>query len=85
MPDDQKPAITPLATGMAWVARITTVVAEMVIPGLIGRWLDSKWETQFCVVIGFVLGLVIGMWHLIRMTRSMDSQAPKGPSREKIE
>ncbi len=77
MSDEPRPPLSPLAAGMAWVARITTVVAEMVVPGLIGRWLDSKWGTQFCVVIGFVLGLVVGMWHLIRMTRSMNPPMSK--------
>ncbi|WP_166828046.1 AtpZ/AtpI family protein [Thalassoroseus pseudoceratinae] len=79
MPNDRKPATSPLAAGMAWVARITTVVAEMVIPGLFGRWLDSTWGTQYCVVIGFIFGLVIGIWHLLRMTSSFNPPASQPP------
>jgi len=59
----------PLAVAMEWVSQITTVVAEMVLPGLAGHWLDHRWGTQFLALLGFALGLTIGIWHLIAMTR----------------
>ena len=55
---------------MEWVSQITTVVAEMVLPGLAGQWLDRRWGTDFLTLVGFALGLTVGIWHLIAMTRS---------------
>ena len=54
---------------MEWVSQITTVVAEMVLPGLVGQWLDHRWGTKFLTLVGFALGLTVGIWHLIAMTR----------------
>ena len=63
-PDDRP----PMALAIEWVSRITTVALEMVVPGLIGQWLDHRWQTQFLGPAGFVLGVAAGMWHLLRMT-----------------
>ena len=59
----------PLAVAVEWVSQITTVVAEMVLPGLAGQWLDNRWGTSFLTLVGFALGLTVGIWHLIVMTR----------------
>lgn len=59
----------PLAEGLAWAARITTVALEMFVPGLIGQWLDSKFGTRFLVFVGFVFGFVGGLWHLLSMVK----------------
>ena len=59
-----------LALAMQWSARITTVSLEMVIPGFIGLWCDQRLGTRFLfAVIGFALGLIGGIWHLIEMTK----------------
>lgn len=57
----------PLALAVEWVARITTVALEMVLPGLAGNWLDQYLGTQFLALAGFALGLTVGVWHLLRM------------------
>ena len=67
---DRRP---PLAVAMEWVSQITTVVAEMVLPGLAGQWLDRRWGTKFIGLTGFGLGLTIGIWHLLAMTRSRNA------------
>ena len=59
-----------MAVAMEWVSRITTVALEMVLPGIGGQWLDARWQTSVFGPLGFVLGLVVGMWHLLRMTKS---------------
>src|SRR6266852_6376359 len=59
----------PLAVAMEWVSQITTVVAEMVLPGLAGQWLDKRWGTRFLTLTGFALGVSVGIWHLVAMTR----------------
>jgi F0F1-type ATP synthase assembly protein I len=61
---------------MEWVSQITTVVAEMVLPGLAGQWLDRRWGTKVLGLIGFGLGLTVGIWHLLAMTRSRTAGPP---------
>lgn len=53
-----------------WVARFTTVVLEMVLPGLAGLWLDNQLETQVLTLLGLGLGVSLGMWHLIALTQN---------------
>jgi len=67
----------PLAVAMEWVSQITTVVAEMVLPGLAGQWLDDRWGTGFLALVGFALGLTVGIWHLIAMTRPKTEKSGK--------
>ena len=51
-----------------------TVSLEMVVPGLLGYWIGSKFGLMpFFVLLGFGLGMVLGMWHLLKMT-SRDRQ-----------
>jgi hypothetical protein len=54
---------------MNWVAKITAVVLEMVLPGLAGLWLDNQLGTRFVTLLGFGLGVPLGLWHLIAMTK----------------
>lgn len=60
----------PFAEAMQWVAVLTTVGLEMVLPGLAGQWLDRRFGTRFLVLAGFALGLSIGLWHLIQLTKA---------------
>ena len=60
-----------LALAYQWASRITGVSFEMVLPGVVGYWIDQKAGTRVLfTVLGFGFGLTAGMWHLIRMTRS---------------
>jgi hypothetical protein len=54
---------------MSWVSKITAVALEMVLPGLAGLWLDNQLGTRFLTLLGFALGVPLGMWHLIAMTK----------------
>jgi hypothetical protein len=58
-----------MVVAMQWVARITTVVIEMVAPGLAGQWADRRWGTNFLGLLGFAFGLTLGIWHLVSMSR----------------
>ncbi len=75
----------PLVIAMAWASRVMAIAAEMVVPGLIGIWVDQRLGTKVVfTILGFVLGLVAGMWHLIRLTASdtrktSDPKRPGGP------
>jgi hypothetical protein len=66
-----------MAVAMEWVAKITTVAFEFFIPGVVGQWLDQRLGTKFLALAGFVLGLTVGLWHLLQMTRIKT----KGPSK----
>jgi hypothetical protein len=66
----------PVALAIEWVAKITTVGLEMVLPGIFGQWLDERWGTRFLGLAGFALGITVGIWHLLRMT-------PRNPPRSR--
>lgn len=65
---------SPAAFAYGWVARMMTVVLEMALPGLGGQWLDSKLGTSYWVIVGFVLGFALGIFHLLKMVKQY---APK--------
>jgi ATP synthase protein I len=57
------------------LAMISTVVAEMVVPILIGVWLDNRYGwTPWGMTIGAVLGLVGGVGHLIVLARRSEKR-----------
>ena len=64
------PDFSWMAEAINWVSKITTVALEMVLPGLAGLWLDNQLGTRFLTLLGFALGVPLGMWHLIAMTKS---------------
>ena len=65
-PSDQP---SPIGLAFEWVARIFAVVIEMVVPGLLGQYLDGRLGTKFLVLLGFGCGFSLALWHLLVMTR----------------
>ena len=66
-PDDRRP---PLAQAAAWASRVMTVALEMVLPGLIGIWIDRKLGLKAaCTLAGFGLGFSVALWHLLKLTK----------------
>jgi F0F1-type ATP synthase assembly protein I len=62
---------SPLTLAMEWTSRVTTISLEMVLPGLLGYWLDQRLGTRIVfLVLGAILGLGMGMWHLIKLTEA---------------
>ena len=61
--------VNAMARAMQWVSRITTIALEMVVPAVAGTWLDHQFETNFLVVVGLVIGVPLGLWHLVQMTK----------------
>ena len=79
MPDEPQ-ASHPFAIAMQWVSRITTVALEMVLPGLAGLWLDGRWGTSPLLgLVGFGLGMTLGIYHLVQMTRPVNKGGPHDP------
>jgi hypothetical protein len=64
-PSDDRSA---LAKGMAWAMRAMTVSLEMVVPGLLGIWLDRIFGTvAILTALGFGGGLTLAIWHLVQI------------------
>lgn len=60
---------SPLALGLEWSSRITTVALEMVIPAIAGHWLDRQLGTRLLfLVLGALLGFAMGFLSLLRLT-----------------
>ena len=50
-----------------------TVSVEMVVPGMVGYWIDQKLETRVLFTLfGIAIGVTLGIWHLIRMTKQAE-------------
>jgi hypothetical protein len=64
-PKDDRP---PVAIAAQWVSQITGIGLEIVVPIVIGRWLDERWGTSFCTAVGVVVGPLLGFWHLLTLT-----------------
>ena len=54
---------------MEWVSRVFAMCIAMVGPGLLGMWLDDKWGTVFLGVLGFGLGVALGIYYLLFITK----------------
>ena len=60
-----------MAVALGWVSRITTLAAVMVAPGILGYVVDRQLGTvALFTILGMALGMVLGMWSLLRATRT---------------
>jgi hypothetical protein len=55
---------------MRLAVQASSIVGGMVIPGVIGGYLDSRFGTSFCVLIGIGLGVVLGTMQLLVLART---------------
>jgi len=65
----ERPRPDPLALAMEWVAKITTVGLEMALPAIGGGYLDRRLGTGYWALVGVGVGMSVGLWHLLLMTR----------------
>jgi len=67
-PQDDRSAIS---LAYAWATRVMVIAAEMVVPGIVGVWIDRKLGTLLVFALaGFALGITLAIMHLVRMTKS---------------
>jgi ATP synthase protein I len=67
----------PLALAYAWSARVTSISLELVVPVLIGYWLDQRWGTlPLLLIVGVILGLVTSTLSLLRLAKHADLDHP---------
>jgi uncharacterized protein YqgC (DUF456 family) len=81
----QRPPVHPLAAAVEWVAKITTVALEMVLPTVGGAYLDRRWGTRYWALVGLVVGVTVGLWHLLQLTRDASrpgKDKPEGSDRD---
>lgn len=66
----ERPAdLSWLSDGVQWAAKISTIGLEMVLPGVAGWWLGNRFGIPFLALLGLAIGVPLGLWHLILMTR----------------
>ena len=75
-----------LAVAMEWTSVVTTISLEMALPGLAGYWGDRQLGTGvLLLVLGVIFGFSLGMWHLIKLSKSapddghLPHESPKDP------
>lgn len=51
------------------VSVITTAALEMVVPIVAGMWLDQRLGTRFLGLMGMLVGVPLGIWHLVKLTK----------------
>lgn len=54
---------------MRLAVQASSIVGGMVVPGLIGGYLDSRFGTRFGALIGIGLGVVLGTIQLLALAR----------------
>jgi F0F1-type ATP synthase assembly protein I len=68
---------SPLALAYGWAVRITSISLEMVVPGLIGLWIDRQLGTVLLfLVLGVIVGVTMGMIHLVRLAAAASRRGP---------
>jgi len=63
-----------MGIAIGWVAKITTVALEMVLPAALGAWADDRWGTSFLALLGLAVGVTVGIWHLVQMTKGQNQK-----------
>ena len=54
-----------------WAARSSSVAFGMVIPALLGVWLDRQLGTvALFAILGVILGMVLAFWQLFKFAKS---------------
>jgi F0F1-type ATP synthase assembly protein I len=77
-PDDRD----AIAQAWAWSSRIISVALEMALPGVLGYWLDQKLGSVVVfLVLGVILGMTGGLYHLIKMVQPPKPQGPAEKTR----
>src|SRR5215212_8684490 len=66
------------AKAYQWATRIMIVALEMVLPGLVGSWVDRQLGTKILfTLLGFAGGCTAAVMHLIRMTKADEQRHGK--------
>lgn len=76
MPRPRRNGQSGVAVGMYWATRISSVGFAIVLPALLGYWLDKKWGTSpWLVVVGACLGFAAAA---VEFTKLVQQQGKSG-------
>jgi F0F1-type ATP synthase assembly protein I len=60
-----------MAIALGWSATIMTISAELVVPGLLGYWLDQRLGTRaLFLLLGFAAGGALATSALVRIAKN---------------
>jgi hypothetical protein len=82
--DRDRDSRSPVSIGLDWGARVTSIGMEFCVPAVLGhladRWLNSApWLT----VVGAVLGMAVGMLHVLRLPAELARAAERSKPTKK--
>ena len=67
-----------LAKAIAIAHTLLAIAMQMALPPLLGYWLDLRWGTNsLLTIVGAILGLVVGMYNLVRTARKLEADDRK--------
>jgi ATP synthase protein I len=59
-----------MALAMEWTSRLTTISLELVLPVLLGYWLDKRYATgALFLILGVLLGFITALMSLLRLAK----------------
>jgi Putative F0F1-ATPase subunit Ca2+/Mg2+ transporter len=66
-PQDERSA---MAVAFEWAGTVMTISLEMVVPGLVGYWIDQRLGTRIVfLLIGFAFGGVLATLALMKIAK----------------
>jgi F0F1-type ATP synthase assembly protein I len=75
---------SPIAVAMQWASEVTTISVEMVVPILLGLWIDRQLGTKVVfLLVGTALGLWLGIWSLLRIAKRVSADDKESGGRRK--
>jgi len=58
-------------------SRALAVMILMCVPGVVGHYLDAFLGTQFFILGGFVIGMIVAIWGLLYVSRIADATSKR--------
>lgn len=66
---------SPIAVGLQWATRITSVSMMVVIPTGIGWWCDQRWGTSpWLLLTGVAVGLATGALSFLQIVKELERE-----------
>lgn len=78
--DDKQPRddSSPIVVAMQWSSRITTISLELIVPVLIGYWLDRLWGSlPLLIIVGVIIGFATATLSLMRLVKRPRADYPR--------
>jgi F0F1-type ATP synthase assembly protein I len=64
-----------IARAWGWSSQLTSIALEMVLPGIVGLWIDRQLgSVMVFLILGVVFGMTAGMIHLVQFARRISEK-----------